>query len=241
MHPLRRLLRKFRWDLHRISDSEPLSPLNRFLSSIQKLGFAPSHILDVGANHGDWTKTAIQYFPEARYTLVEPQDNLKVHVSDLISTGRVEWINAGASDTDGILWFTLASRDHSSTFVNHGQSQEARRIQVPVKTLNGIVASSNYGLPDMVKIDAEGFDLKVLRGASSLLGRSEIIFVEVGLTAGEIENNAAAVMNFMNDAGYRLIDITDINLTPRTKLVWLCEFAFISKQSHLLDSVISYE
>jgi FkbM family methyltransferase len=216
-------------------------PLNRFLSSIEKLGFTPNHILDVGANHGDWTRTSIQYFPDAHYTLVEPQDDLKVHVSDLLSARKVEWINAGASDTSGTLWFTIATRDHSSTFVNSGESEGAQRIQLPVRTLNEIVASSRHGLPEMVKIDAEGFDLKALRGASNLLGRSEIIFAEVGLAARDIENNAAAVVNFMNDAGYRMIDITDINVSPRHKLTWVCEFAFIRNQSHLLDSIISYE
>jgi len=46
------------------------------------------------------------------------------------------------------------------------------RITVPIITLNQIVASSGAGLPEMVKIDAEGFDLKVLAGASNLLGNT---------------------------------------------------------------------
>lgn len=242
MHPLRAFLRKSGWDLHRIStSSQSPEPLHRFLSCIQTLGFTPNHILDVGANHGNWTRASIQYFPQAHYTLVEPQDGLKVHVSDLISAGKVEWINAGASDTSGTLWFNLAARDDSSTFVNRGESEAGQRLQIPVRTLNEIVAASRYGLPGMVKIDAEGFDLKVLKGASDLLGRTEIIFAEAGLAAREIENNAAAIVNFMNDAGYRMIDMTDINVSPRHKLTWVCEFAFIRNQSHLLDSITSYE
>ena len=41
-------------------------------------------------------------------------------------------------------------------------------------------ASSGAGLPEMVKIDAEGFDLKVLAGASDLLGKTDIFLVELG-------------------------------------------------------------
>jgi FkbM family methyltransferase len=40
-------------------------------------------------------------------------------------------------------------------------------------TLNKLVASSDAGLPEMVKIDAEGFDLKVLAGASDLLAKTD--------------------------------------------------------------------
>jgi hypothetical protein len=35
-------------------------------------GFSPNHIVDVGANHGYWTRTALKYFPDAYYTLIEP-------------------------------------------------------------------------------------------------------------------------------------------------------------------------
>jgi hypothetical protein len=40
----------------------------------------------------------------------------------------------------------------------------------------------------MVKIDAEGFDLKVLEGASDLLGRTDIFLVEVAICCAELEN-----------------------------------------------------
>src|ERR1035438_4221181 len=51
--------------------AEALSP---FLGLLKRDGFAPRHIIDVGANRGEWTRTALQTFPEARYTLVEPQE-----------------------------------------------------------------------------------------------------------------------------------------------------------------------
>ena len=52
------------------------------------MGFAPKHIIDVGANRGLWTRTALQYFPDAHYTLIEPQDHLKTHIQDLLDRGQ---------------------------------------------------------------------------------------------------------------------------------------------------------
>jgi hypothetical protein len=49
---------------------------------------------------------------------------------------------------------------------------------VPVTTLKQIVFSSSAPVPDMVKIDAQGFDLKVLAGASDLFGKTDIFLVE---------------------------------------------------------------
>jgi hypothetical protein len=92
----------------------------------------------------------------------------------------------------------------------------------------------------MVKIDAEGFDLRVLAGASSLLGKTGIFLVEA-VVCGNYENSVAEIVNFMANAGYRLMDITDLNRSPRHGVLWLCELAFLHNSSPLLDSVSSYE
>ncbi len=110
---------------------------------------------------------------------------------------------------------------------------------IAVKTLNEIVSSSNVDLPDMVKIDAEGFDLNVLRGASNLLGKTEIFLVEA-VVCGNYENSVAEVVKFMADAGYCLMDITDLNRSPKHGVLWLCELAFLRVGSPLLNAVTSY-
>src|SRR5271168_3513789 len=88
--------------------------LDSFFPLLKDLGFAPRRIIDVGANHGHWTRTALRYFPTAHYTLVEPQDHLKADISDLLAQGhKITWINAGASDQPGVLPFAIAPRDDS--------------------------------------------------------------------------------------------------------------------------------
>src|SRR5260370_39037745 len=70
--------------------------LEPLLQALKRFGFAPAHIIDVGANKGDWTRNAIKFFPDAHYTLMEPQDNLKTHIEDLIEAGhKIREINAG--------------------------------------------------------------------------------------------------------------------------------------------------
>ena len=101
--------------------NEPTShaQLDLFSLALKERGFSPKHIIDVGANHGDWTRTVIQYFPDSYYTLIEPQDHLKRQVSDLITRhdSKIRWIGAGVSDKPGTLPLTIAHHDHSSTFV----------------------------------------------------------------------------------------------------------------------------
>jgi hypothetical protein len=115
-------------------------------------------------------------------------------------------------------------------------------MNIPVMTVNEIVAATGEGLPDLVKIDAEGLDLKVLAGASNLLGKSDIFLVEAVLRAGGGYNNSfAAVIEFMGNAGYRLIEITDMNRSPKHDILWLCELAFLRNGSSLFDTALNYE
>ena len=219
--------------------------LDSFFPLLKSLGFAPGHILDVGANHGHWTRTALRYFPAAQYTLVEPQDHLKIHIQDLLAVGyKITWINAGAGDTPGTFPFTISHRDDSSTFALDAEQARAagqQQVLLPIRTLNEIVSSTGAPTPDMVKIDAEGLDLKVLAGASDLLGVTDVFLVEACICSNGGTNTAAAVIAFMNQAGYRLIDITDLNRSPAHQVLWLAELAFLRNGSPQLSRVTSYE
>jgi FkbM family methyltransferase len=220
----------------------PVYGLEPFFSLLNRYGFNPKHIVDLGANKGTWTRRALPFFPYALYTLVEPQDHLKVHIQDLLDRDcKITWINAGVADHSGTLPFTISHRDDSSTFVPTPVDATAPRISVRVMTLNEIVAAAGGPPPEMVKIDTEGFELKVLAGASDLLGKTEIFFVEVTICSSGYENTIARVIQRMDEAGYKVVDITDVNRSPKYGVLWLCELAFLRNDSRLFDTVTSYE
>src|SRR5487761_103776 len=218
--------------------------LEPFFRCLKRLGFAPRHIVDVGANRGVWTRTAIHYFPDALYTLVEPQDYLKTHVADLIKQGcNIRWLNAGVADTPCRLSFAIFYCDDSSTFVLEQDAvtdKQPSQIMVDITTLNEIIAVPGTPMPEMVKIDAEGFDLKVLAGASGLFGKTEIFLVEAVVYGGH-ENKLLEVTHRMAAFGYHLFDITDLNRSPKYGNLWVCELAFLRNGSSLLAQIASYE
>lgn len=217
--------------------------LERFFPLLRKSGFQPRHVWDVGANHGNWIRAAIGYFPDAEYTLIEPQDHLKKHVEDLLRRGhKIQWINAGAGNRMGTLPLYISTLDHSSSFLDCPRiKQEAvGSIEIPMRTLNEIRETLSLPVPEMLKIDAEGLDLKVLEGATDFLGRTEVILAEASIGQLDFENTAGALIQVMDDHGYRLIDITDVLRSPNHDALWLCEFAFLLKSSELLKHASHY-
>ena len=236
-------LRIFGYRLSRLPQVTNIAPptygLNNFFPLLRSFGFDPKHIVEIGANRGYWTREATKYFPRAHYTLVEPQDELKLHVQDLIDQGyQIHWINAGAGDQPGVLQFNVYQYDASSTFCK--RPDYLKQIPVRVRTVNEIVASTGLPTPEMVKIDAEGFDLKVFTGASELFGKTDIFLTECAIVPQDQENTALAMIQKMAESGYHLIDITDINRSPKSGVLWLCEFAFLHKTSRLFEMAKLY-
>ena len=233
------LLRPFGLRLTRLKPVQPFGT-DVLFEVLRRFGFSPKHIVDIGANHGNWTRVALRFFPEAHYTLLEPQDWLKIHIQDLQAAGRnIRWINAGASDISGTLPFYISHRDDSSTFL---RAPENPLPATPMKiwSLDDLLVEYSLPVPELVKIDAEGFDLQVVRGAKTLLGKTDVFLLEAAVLC-PFENSIAATIKFMVENDYRLIDITEIDRSPKDNVLWLIELAFLRNGCRLLSTATSYE
>jgi FkbM family methyltransferase len=221
----------------------PWKHLHVFFESWKTLGLDPRFVVDVGANHGDWTRTARTYFPNADYLLIEPQAELKIHAADLLQSPKVQWKNVGVSDTPGILELHLATRDDSASFRPLPPSvsrADASAVFVEVATLDSIMSELDRK-PDLVKIDAEGYDLRVLQGATTLLESTECILIECALCGRDFSNTLRSIVNFLSARDYTLVDFTDLNRSPNQNLLWLCEAAFLKNNSPLWQKISGYE
>jgi FkbM family methyltransferase len=214
----------------------------RFFDQIAKKGLRPTHIIDVGAHKGSWSRDAHAVFPGCAYTLIEPQVEMKPDLDRFCSEVKgSRWILAGAGASEGELPITVRADDPTaSSFAvseevarSHGYE---RRI-VPLVTLDSICEESGLPPPEIVKIDAEGFELEVMRGASKLVGVTELFFLEVPILEYLSANNQCLFdqLRFMRDLGYELYDFTDFNRRPSDGALALVEIAYAKRSGILRD------
>jgi FkbM family methyltransferase len=214
------------------SKSEKNNLIDNAFYLLKQAGFNPSHIIDVGANHGTWTREVMVYFNRANFTLIEPQAHMKESVTDLLKSDKFSFLPIGVGSTPGHFNLTIAERDDSCSF-RHSPEEAARRglkqVQVEVDTLDNIVKKSPYGIPQLIKIDAEGLDIEVLKGAQTLLGKTEVFLIEAAVVSPAFENTVQNVINIMDGYGYKLFEITDLNRPFSNKVLWLVELMFVLK------------
>jgi len=215
--------------------------LAELFSRLKALGFDPRHAIDVGANHGRWTRAALEHFPDAQFTMVEPQPAMAEHLQPLAEkNAQIHYHAVGAGSADGSLPFTISDFDDSCSFLPSEELAKERgheRIEVPIRTLDSILEGSELPPPTLIKIDAEGLDLEVLKGASRTLASAEILLVEAAVANTTFPNDLAAVLKAASEIGYRALDFTDLNRPFPHGLLWLVEVALVREDSPLAKSI----
>jgi FkbM family methyltransferase len=245
---LKRIINKLGYTLNKVQTTKPVNASSKdyllinFYNIIKNMGFIPLHIVDVGANHGTWTREALCHFPEAYYTLLEPQNWLKKSFQDILdANSKVQYYPVGAGEKEGSFQFTIVDRDDSCSFRYSQEDAKAagfEQIEIPVVTLNSLLLNSELPVPDIIKIDAEGLDIAVLKGASNFFGKTEIFMVEAGVVNKSFDNSFLKLINFMDENNYRLFDITDINRPFQPQVLWLVELVFVKKDGFIDSQVI---
>lgn len=218
-----------------------LGDLNGLLFQVARLGLNPRHILDVGANRGFWSENASGIFRTAGFTLVEPQAEMRADLDAFCARGpRRRWVQAGAGAEPGELTFTVWPDLLGSSFVptesesaSYGYEQRVVRIE----TIDSILAEHGLPIPELVKLDIQGFELEALRGANSLFGTTELFIAEISMFAFTSEMPVMSdVVGFFAERGYEVYDICGSLRRPFDGALGQLDVAFARRDGLLRES-----
>jgi FkbM family methyltransferase len=145
-------------------------------------------ILDVGANVGQFCNAAKLFFPEATIYSFEPDPSVFEQLrNNTAHLKNVTIFNNGLSDHDEKLSFYVHELSGMSSFKQYPDVEydQAHVKQLEVKRLDDMLPADLK--IDLLKVDVEGFELKVLSGSKQTISRSEFLLIEVGLAREQAE------------------------------------------------------
>jgi hypothetical protein len=119
---------------------------------------------------------------------------------------------------------TLTDWDTGSTLIPQTDPEGAAQYQVPVTTLD--VLAQQFGMPDFVKLDVEGFELEALRGATTLFGKTDLFVIEVALYRFMERPIFHEVVAFMAEREYFVYVVAGFIRRPYDGAVGLMDFGF---------------
>ena len=194
---------------------------NDFLLWIRQLGLsAASSVIDVGANHGDFAQAASAFFPTAGVLLFEPLPDMQSHLQGLIRSGQSRWqlmpcalgsepgrFPLFVDDTDDAIGsFTGFTEDYLKI---NPQARPTREVICEVRTLDEVTRERQIKTIDLLKIDVEGFEFEVLKGAAASLQFTRAVVVEVSLVrrAPGTGHPLVEMLDLLIRAGFHVVDV----------------------------------
>lgn len=150
------------------------------------------HVVDVGANRGQFLTWASVRFPAARFDCFEPFEESRSRLETVLPNGRSVSIHPVAlGDVNEEHDFYVTRADDSSSLLKPSATQTAtfpksetvRTIEVQVRRLDDELEVGRIARPSLLKIDVQGGELGVLRGGRAVLKAIDYVIVECSFVA----------------------------------------------------------
>lgn len=191
-------------------------------------------ILDIGAYTGTSAIRFRNLFPQSRLVCFEPNPAARAELEATTAQlgGDIRVSDVAISDTDGTTKFivqginpglsglvrrNLQSRD--SIALSQGGNVDTSQINLlEIEVRTSRLDSIDYlktERVDLMKIDVQSCEAKVLRGAQGVLARTEVMIVEVSFyDLYENQSSFRAIEGFTEPAGLKLWAITTHSRNP---------------------------
>ena len=147
------------------------------LASLTARGFQPKQIVDIGAYHGEWSMMAREIWPDAAITMLEANSEKEEILSKVQKDigARLEFGVLGPEDGLEVVFHVMES---GSSVFPENSPLDRHQVTLKTKSLDSILKDTS---PDFIKIDVQGYELEVLKGASKCLTTAQGVLLEVSL------------------------------------------------------------
>jgi FkbM family methyltransferase len=216
---VRRLFRGLGWEVRRLSNANVEEQILKDL--LRQTG--ATIVIDVGANTGQWGNSVFD--TGFKGVLVSFEAIPSVH-EELVANARKRagsWKVAPCAalgSKQGKVEFNISANKQSSSVLpmraahlqSAPQSIYVEKQVVPMERLDTLAAPliPSQGLL-LLKVDTQGYELEVLKGATGLLSR--VVAVQLELSLVELYEGAPTILEmlaFMDSLGFELFNVTPV-------------------------------
>jgi FkbM family methyltransferase len=156
------------------------------LRRLERAGLEPRCIIDIGASNGAWSWAARSVFPLAELHLFEPladrDRSYRSGLDRLLATPgvRAQVHPVALGESEGTKMLRMTSSPVESSLLPVALSEYfTAEAEVKVVSLDAVWAANQLPSPALLKLDTQGSELRILRGATGVLSSVQAIVVEL--------------------------------------------------------------
>jgi len=187
-------------------------------TDIRRLGLKkPKVIMDVGAHFGESALAYASRFPAANIFAFEPEaKNYQSLVANVAGLSQISCTKVAMGDREGRASIYGGSNSEAYSLKPHrtlGYLEE-----VDVTTIDRFLFEKHVEFIDFLKVDTEGHEMEVLKGAKNSLakGKINLIFAEATFNVNDEGEHTqlSEIQSFLSERGLQLISIYDQHIFP---------------------------
>ncbi len=170
-----------------------------------------TEIVDVGVREG--TAELRVVFPDLHHHLIDPMNEDYLEPILALYEGiSFSMVNIAVSDEEGALWLVKSAlyRDGKTTHSNLRERREkvdgsfiTSCERVPVRRLDGLLNEVNIQPDFLLKIDVDGIEERVIKGASEIIQHASVVVCECTYS------NLHSRLSLLIAEGFSLVDLVD--------------------------------
>ncbi len=219
-------------------DDQVLQLDRNVFKRLKNLGYNPQIIFDIGASNSGWSYYINKVVSKAEFYLFEPLIDYSSDYQELMSEmlrvyPSFNLYKYALGENSGTVTMNVFENIvSSSTLVIPDIGQKTTPIEVPMLTLDEAIATFNLPNPQVIKIDTQGSELSILKGAVKTLPNVDILFLECWLYRGYGETTPllTEIANWLLQFDFRLWDIAEPYRNPDDVLTTL-DCVFVNTKS----------
>lgn len=206
--------------------------------ALREFGFKVATVFDVGVDTG--TPLIYDAFPDAKFVLIDPVLESRDRVSPWKEKIDFDFFVCGVGAAAGRMQINIPMRPGKTnlaraslatfTDANASMFTQFEQRDVEIRTLDSI--AQDYEGPFGLKIDTEGFELEVIKGARAMLTKCEFVIAEVSVKRRFA--NGYRFSQFIAEMGERGFEPIDF-LRPLRPDAVDCDVLFARYDSHRFD------
>ena len=185
-----------------------------FIKKIKKV----NTLIDIGSNKGQFILLCLKFFPNLIIYSFEPIKEIFEKKKNLLRFKKnIYFFNIGIGNKNKNLNFFVTNRIDSSSFLKINKFRKhnsecnkdyfvKEKRKTKIKKLEQILKNENLKKPILTKIDVQGYELEVLKGAKKILSKIDYLLVEV--SKNRMYNNQAIdneIISFLEKNKFKIL------------------------------------
>lgn len=189
----------------------------RCLAQLRKVGLELRHFFDVGACVGGWTRHVRLDFPEATFDMFEPLAEHSPVLRERLAAVqdgklcRLHKVALGAETRRATMYMFPDNIPGSTSLELIATPPASEVVEVQMLALDDAISRLGLPIPDFIKMDTQGGELNILKGARKTLPEVQVLMIECWLQRAYGPNTPLLleIAGWLREFDFYLWDLAD--------------------------------